>query len=434
MEDTDLTRKAIEELMREMGEYKEKESLPTERKKNPLGRPNKRFLGRTINSIMTHNKRNSDRNQQRCQRKLKELDEKQRRRDFRNRRDTRRHSKSESAHEISSASEDKGHTHKKSKHLKKRKKKRRKRKQKSSSSSSSTSSSSDTDSSSSSNTSVESKDKNRKKKRHKNTNEGAECEQDYYNGYGNETGMGYYVDPNVAYAAMAYSQMNHMLQQQQVVQQQMVKEELEESVEIPSDLSISYHSESSLNISLNTSSAEEDENGILTFKLSSDEEAKGNKKATKKTQEINKNNDPHIDSVDSDKDSVQSHISLESETSQNVVLKVCNEIYLLSSSGSDSDDLEIVEVIAEDKSNTVDNESNINEQITENQDIKEVNEVIVTENDENICVIENKSRETDETNEESKDVGESEESKDVVNTNANEDTPKSTSMIDLTDE
>ncbi|XP_037827701.1 uncharacterized protein LOC119615782 [Lucilia sericata] len=78
----------------------------------------------------------------------------------------------------------------------------------------------------------------------------------------------------MAYAVMAYNQMNHLLQQQQRAQQEMVKEELEDSVEIPSDLSLSEHSETGLNISLNSSSAEEDENGILTFKLSSDEEGK----------------------------------------------------------------------------------------------------------------------------------------------------------------
>ncbi|KAH8301148.1 hypothetical protein KR018_003810 [Drosophila ironensis] len=47
----------------------------TERKVNPLGKPNKRFLGRTINDALVHNKREKDRTVANCQRKLQDLDD-----------------------------------------------------------------------------------------------------------------------------------------------------------------------------------------------------------------------------------------------------------------------------------------------------------------------------------------------------------------------
>ncbi|KAH8267688.1 hypothetical protein KR026_003297 [Drosophila bipectinata] len=46
-----------------------------ERKVNPLGKTNKRFLGRTINNALSHNKREKERTAANCQRKLKDLDE-----------------------------------------------------------------------------------------------------------------------------------------------------------------------------------------------------------------------------------------------------------------------------------------------------------------------------------------------------------------------
>ncbi|XP_053949618.1 uncharacterized protein LOC128857853 [Anastrepha ludens] len=73
MEDAELTRLAIAEIVREMGELKEPQVQ--ERKINPIAKPNKRFLGRTLNSVLSHNKRENDRTQENCRKKLKELDE-----------------------------------------------------------------------------------------------------------------------------------------------------------------------------------------------------------------------------------------------------------------------------------------------------------------------------------------------------------------------
>lgn len=53
---------------------------PLERKINPLGKPNKKFLGRTINNALRHNKRAIERTQAKCQQKLQELDYKHERR------------------------------------------------------------------------------------------------------------------------------------------------------------------------------------------------------------------------------------------------------------------------------------------------------------------------------------------------------------------
>lgn len=46
---------------------------PQERKINPLGRPNKRFLGRTLHTALRHNKREIERTQASCRQKLQEL-------------------------------------------------------------------------------------------------------------------------------------------------------------------------------------------------------------------------------------------------------------------------------------------------------------------------------------------------------------------------
>ncbi|XP_017955238.1 uncharacterized protein LOC108650562 isoform X2 [Drosophila navojoa] len=48
--------------------------VPQERKINPLGKPNKKFLGRTINSAIRHNKWSVERTRANCQQKIRELD------------------------------------------------------------------------------------------------------------------------------------------------------------------------------------------------------------------------------------------------------------------------------------------------------------------------------------------------------------------------
>ncbi|EDW40452.1 GL24884 [Drosophila persimilis] len=54
----DLTSQAIAELIREIeGGDARSCSGVQERKVNPLGKPNKRFLGRTINTALRHNQR-----------------------------------------------------------------------------------------------------------------------------------------------------------------------------------------------------------------------------------------------------------------------------------------------------------------------------------------------------------------------------------------
>ncbi|XP_016986255.1 arginine/serine-rich coiled-coil protein 2 [Drosophila rhopaloa] len=75
--DAELTNQAIAELMREI--EGQDTSFPThkqsERKVNPLGKTNKRFLGRTINTAIRHNKRENERTQANCRQKLQDLDE-----------------------------------------------------------------------------------------------------------------------------------------------------------------------------------------------------------------------------------------------------------------------------------------------------------------------------------------------------------------------
>ncbi|XP_034481593.1 peptidyl-prolyl cis-trans isomerase G [Drosophila innubila] len=81
MDDSALTSKAIAELMREMpGQNNLSYLKPQERKINPLGKPNKRFLGRTINTALRHNKREIERTHASCQKKLQELDDRNERR------------------------------------------------------------------------------------------------------------------------------------------------------------------------------------------------------------------------------------------------------------------------------------------------------------------------------------------------------------------
>ncbi|KAL7731320.1 hypothetical protein ACLKA6_012805 [Drosophila palustris] len=81
MDDAELTSQAIAELMRDMpGQNNQANLGPQERKINPLGKPNKRFLGRTINSALRHNKREIERTYASCQQKLRELDDRNERR------------------------------------------------------------------------------------------------------------------------------------------------------------------------------------------------------------------------------------------------------------------------------------------------------------------------------------------------------------------
>ncbi|XP_017107527.2 arginine/serine-rich coiled-coil protein 2 [Drosophila bipectinata] len=77
MSDSELTDRAIAELMRELDAQNPSHANKTqcERKVNPLGKTNKRFLGRTINNALSHNKREKERTAANCQRKLKDLDE-----------------------------------------------------------------------------------------------------------------------------------------------------------------------------------------------------------------------------------------------------------------------------------------------------------------------------------------------------------------------
>ncbi|XP_001985663.2 uncharacterized protein LOC6557937 [Drosophila grimshawi] len=81
MDESALTSQAIAELMRELpGQNGIVSYEPLERKINPLGKPNKKFLGRTINSALRHNKREIERTQASCKQKLRELDDRYERR------------------------------------------------------------------------------------------------------------------------------------------------------------------------------------------------------------------------------------------------------------------------------------------------------------------------------------------------------------------
>nr|XP_044249826.1 serine/arginine-rich splicing factor 4 [Drosophila takahashii] len=68
---------AIAELMREIeGQDSSFTShKQSERKVNPLGKPNKRFLGRTINTAIQHNRREYERTKANCRQKLQDLDD-----------------------------------------------------------------------------------------------------------------------------------------------------------------------------------------------------------------------------------------------------------------------------------------------------------------------------------------------------------------------
>ncbi|KAH8296376.1 hypothetical protein KR054_005320 [Drosophila jambulina] len=102
----------------------------SERKVNPLGKANKRFLGRTINTAVRHNRREVERTQANCRQKLKDLDDIHERRkynDFYNRDASRNYQRSRSRSRSPSRS--------RSRHRIKKSKKRRSRKRSSSRSS-----------------------------------------------------------------------------------------------------------------------------------------------------------------------------------------------------------------------------------------------------------------------------------------------------------
>ncbi|XP_061402447.1 myb-like protein X [Musca vetustissima] len=354
--------------MREMQMQKEADMLPRvqERKINPLGKPNKDFLDRTINSVMRHNKRQYDRNHRNCQRKLRDMDAATRERR------KRRYSnhKSDSSTESSDSSKQKKHQkEKKNKKLTKKKKKKHKKQSSSSSSPSSSSSSPSTLSSATSSESIDSNEelgKKKKTKKHKRKHDRKEKEEnaneDYYHQEvdPSDPHLALYMDHNmVMAAAMAYNQMNQLLQstnrQQRDPETELLIEELKEEgdsdkekMDIPSDLSLTYHTSESedLNISLNSSSAEEDENGVLTFNLSSDEEKNRSGNKTKRpTKSHEKKQSPsYVIENESDVESVHSHISLKSDISEKGHTTSNNCILSISSSSSSDSDCQEVEV------------------------------------------------------------------------------------------
>ncbi|KAI9587863.1 uncharacterized protein PFB0315w [Glossina fuscipes] len=298
MEESELTRKAINEILKDMNVCKKNEISVTERKV----KPNKRFLGRTLNSMITHNKRESDRTQRQCQRKLLELEAKRRKilcgESYR--------SKTRDAHEVLSNSCDEKRQQRKKKHKKKRKKRRKRY-----SSSASTSDS-------------EAKEEKFLKQKYQSVNDRSE----YYNGEikGEQNIDGYYVSPNFTYATLAFNHhMNRLWIHQQLVNEQLLAKKKLVDNSAPNlliDITLSSSSDTSLNVSINSSSAEEDENGIITFYLSSDEESFSEKlKDIAKMKNENK----------------QTYLSLNSKTSvQATETRINSDVMVLSSSSSSS--------------------------------------------------------------------------------------------------
>ncbi|XP_017041555.1 peptidyl-prolyl cis-trans isomerase G [Drosophila ficusphila] len=130
MDSPELTNQAIAELMREIEGQKSGLNTQTqrERKLNPLGKPNKRFLGRTINTAIRHNKRENERTQANCQKKLQDLDDIYERRKsnyFYNRDAGRNRSVDRSRSRSSSRSRRRSHSRGRSKKSKKRRSRRR---------------------------------------------------------------------------------------------------------------------------------------------------------------------------------------------------------------------------------------------------------------------------------------------------------------------
>uniref|UniRef100_A0A1B0FD98 Uncharacterized protein n=1 Tax=Glossina morsitans morsitans TaxID=37546 RepID=A0A1B0FD98_GLOMM len=298
MEETELTRQAINEILKDMNVCKKKEISVTERKV----KPNKRFLGRTLNSMITHNKRESDRTQRQCQRKLLELEAKHRKMLYRE----SYRSKTKDTHEVLSNSCDEKRQQRKKKH-KKKKKKRRKRYNSSTNTSDS-----------------EGKEEEFLKQKY----QGVSDRSEYYNGEtkGEQNIDDYYISPNFTYATLAFNHhMNRLWIHQQLVNEQLLAEKnLVDNCapNLPIDITLSSSSDTSLNVSINSSSAEEDENGIITFYLSSDEENFNEKlKNIAKLKNENK----------------QTYLSLNSKTSdQATETRINSDVMVLSSSSSSS--------------------------------------------------------------------------------------------------
>ncbi|KAH8234611.1 hypothetical protein KR032_000583 [Drosophila birchii] len=114
----------------------------SERKVNPLGKANKRFLSRTINTVICHNRREVERTQANCRQRLKDLDDIHERRKSnyfysRNSRrsQSRSSSRSRSARRSRSSSRSRSARRSRSRHRVKKSKKQRSRKRSSSGSS-----------------------------------------------------------------------------------------------------------------------------------------------------------------------------------------------------------------------------------------------------------------------------------------------------------
>uniref|UniRef100_A0A0A1X373 Uncharacterized protein n=1 Tax=Zeugodacus cucurbitae TaxID=28588 RepID=A0A0A1X373_ZEUCU len=307
MDDAELTRLAIAEIVREMGEIKE--PAIQERKINPIAKPNKRFLGRTLNSVLSHNKRKNDRTQENCRKKLRELDE---RREIIKR--MRSRSRSGSWELVLSSSSDEDHSkdvkksrkhERKTKYNKLKKSKRRKSRCKkdkrrySSSSSSSRDSSSDSDSSSS--TSRSSYRRKKSKLRKSSKAKTRKIAQPDDNAMEVGTGEIYYEpDINAAIefdaALMANNYRQHQLQQilyyntlmagHETSEIEALKEELRISDAEVSETQKEKASISSAASSLNLNESDSDGSEVLQISLSSatssGSEAKSNASIRKK--------------------------------------------------------------------------------------------------------------------------------------------------------
>nr|XP_036671958.1 serine/arginine-rich splicing factor 4 isoform X2 [Drosophila suzukii] len=108
----------------------------SERKVNPLGKPNKRFLKTTINTVIQHNKRTNERTQANCRQKLQDLDDVYERRKsnyFYNRDAGRNRSVDRSRSRSSSRSRSRSRPRSRPKKAKKRRSRRRSRSSRSSS-------------------------------------------------------------------------------------------------------------------------------------------------------------------------------------------------------------------------------------------------------------------------------------------------------------
>uniref|UniRef100_W8BHF2 G patch domain-containing protein 8 n=1 Tax=Ceratitis capitata TaxID=7213 RepID=W8BHF2_CERCA len=285
MDDAELTRLAIEEIVRGMEELKEPQVQ--ERKINPIAKPNKRFLGRTLNSMISHNKRTNDRTQANCRRKLKELDERQKLA-----RTKKSRSRDGSWELVLSSSADESYSkdarkrrkcpktnrkkYKKSK--KKSKSKKHKSNRRDSSSSTSSSGSSSESSSSTSNSYRQSKkSKHRKKAKHK------KCQEDVETNPAEVPQMYYQSNINDAIqldaALMADSYRQHQMQQllyysalmagQESAEIEALKEELRTSDVEASDAKVEKTSVCSVVSSMKSSDSETGESGILQISLSS---------------------------------------------------------------------------------------------------------------------------------------------------------------------